>query len=66
MTAATRARFRRCGAVAQEVNVYVMLVAVDGSEHAYNAVRHAIDIAQRMVDARIVLINVQRIFWFVI
>jgi nucleotide-binding universal stress UspA family protein len=40
--------------------MYTMLVAVDGSEHAYNAVRHAIDIARRIDDAHLVLINVQR------
>ncbi len=36
-----------------------MLVAVDGSEHAENAVRHAVDMARRIADARILLINVQ-------
>ena len=36
-----------------------MLVAVDGSEHSENAVRHALDMARRMGDARIVLVNVQ-------
>ncbi len=39
--------------------MYTMLVAVDGSEHAENAVRHALDMAQRIDDARIVLVNVQ-------
>lgn len=36
-----------------------MLVAVDGSEHSENAVRHALDMAQRIAGARIVLVNVQ-------
>lgn len=36
-----------------------MLVAVDGSEHSENAVRHALDMAKRIADARIVLVNVQ-------
>jgi nucleotide-binding universal stress UspA family protein len=36
-----------------------MLVAVDGSEHAQNAVRHAVDMARRIADARILLVNVQ-------
>lgn len=36
-----------------------MLVAVDGSEHAENAVRYAVDMARRIADARILLINVQ-------
>jgi nucleotide-binding universal stress UspA family protein len=36
-----------------------MLVAVDGSEHAEHAVRHALDMARRVADARIVLVNVQ-------
>ncbi len=36
-----------------------MLVAVDGSEHAENAVRHAVDMARRIADARILLVNVQ-------
>jgi len=39
--------------------VYTMLVAVDGSEHAENAVKHALDMARRIADARIVLVNVQ-------
>lgn len=36
-----------------------MLVAVDGSDHAENAVRHALDMARRIGDARILLVNVQ-------
>jgi len=36
-----------------------MLVAVDGSEHSENAVRHAADMVCRIVDARILLVNVQ-------
>lgn len=36
-----------------------MLVAVDGSEHSENAVRHALDMARRIQDARILLLNVQ-------
>jgi len=36
-----------------------MLVAVDGSEHAESAVRHALDMARRMQGARIVIVNVQ-------
>jgi len=36
-----------------------MLVAVDGSEHSENAVRHALDMVRRMQDARILLVNVQ-------
>ncbi len=36
-----------------------MLVAIDGSEHSENAVRHAIDMARRIEDARILLLNVQ-------
>lgn len=36
-----------------------MLVAIDGSEHSENAVRHAIDMARRIDDARILLLNVQ-------
>jgi nucleotide-binding universal stress UspA family protein len=39
--------------------VYTMLVAVDGSEHSENAVRHALDMARRVGDARILLVNVQ-------
>lgn len=39
--------------------MYTMLVAVDGSEHADNAVRHALDMARRIGEARIVLVNVQ-------
>jgi nucleotide-binding universal stress UspA family protein len=39
--------------------VYTMLVAIDGSEHSENAVRHAIDMARRIGDARILLLNVQ-------
>jgi nucleotide-binding universal stress UspA family protein len=39
--------------------VYTMLVAVDGSEHSENAVRYALDMARRIGDARIVLLNVQ-------
>lgn len=39
--------------------VYTMLVAVDGSEHAENAVRHALDMARRIQGARILLVNVQ-------
>ena len=60
MSAGAQTRFRQ-GAIAQrEARVYKMLVAVDGSEHAFNAVRHAIDIARRIDDTRVVLINVQR------
>jgi nucleotide-binding universal stress UspA family protein len=36
-----------------------MLVAVDGSEHSENAVRHALDMARRIDNAHIVLVNVQ-------
>jgi nucleotide-binding universal stress UspA family protein len=36
-----------------------MLVAYDGSEHAQAAVRYAIDMARRLGEARIVLLNVQ-------
>jgi nucleotide-binding universal stress UspA family protein len=36
-----------------------MLVAVDGFEHSEGAVRHAIDMARRVNDARVVLVNVQ-------
>lgn len=36
-----------------------MLVAVDGSEHAERAVRHALDMARRIQGARILLVNVQ-------
>jgi len=36
-----------------------MLVAVDGSEHSENAVRHALDMARRIDEARILLVNVQ-------
>jgi len=36
-----------------------MLVAVDGSEHSENAVRHALDMARRLGEVRIVLVNVQ-------
>jgi nucleotide-binding universal stress UspA family protein len=36
-----------------------MLVAYDGSEHAENAVRYALDMARRLGEARIVLVNVQ-------
>jgi nucleotide-binding universal stress UspA family protein len=36
-----------------------MLVAVDGSEHSENAVRYALDMARRIDDARILLVNVQ-------
>ena len=36
-----------------------MLVAVDGFEHSEGAVRHAIDMARRISDARVVLVNVQ-------
>jgi nucleotide-binding universal stress UspA family protein len=36
-----------------------MLVAYDGSEHAQNAVRYSLDMARRLGDARIVLLNVQ-------
>lgn len=39
--------------------VYTMLVAVDGSEHSENAVRHALDMVRRIQDARILLVNVQ-------
>lgn len=39
--------------------VYTMLVAYDGSEHAENAVRYALDMAHRLGDAHIVLLNVQ-------
>ena len=39
--------------------LYTMLVAVDGSEHAENAVRYALDMARRLGDARILLVNVQ-------
>lgn len=39
--------------------MYTMLVAYDGSEHAENAVRYALDMARRLGDARIVLVNVQ-------
>lgn len=36
-----------------------MLVAVDGSEHSENAVRHALDMARRIPGARVLLVNVQ-------
>ncbi len=39
--------------------MYTMLVAVDGSEHAQDAVRHAIDMARRLSAARVLLVNVQ-------
>ena len=39
--------------------MYTMLVACDGSEHAESAVRYALDMARRLGDARIVLVNVQ-------
>ena len=39
--------------------MYTMLVAVDGFEHSEGAVRHAIDMARRIGDARVVLVNVQ-------
>ena len=39
--------------------MYTMLVAYDGSEHAESAVRYALDMARRLGDARIVLVNVQ-------
>jgi nucleotide-binding universal stress UspA family protein len=39
--------------------VYTMLVAYDGSEHAESAVRYALDMARRLGQARIVLVNVQ-------
>ena len=39
--------------------MYTMLVAVDGFEHSEGAVRHAIDMARRISDARVVLVNVQ-------
>ncbi|MCC6533826.1 MAG: universal stress protein [Burkholderiales bacterium] len=39
--------------------MYTMLVAVDGSEHAENAVRYALDMARRLGEARILLLNVQ-------
>jgi len=42
-----------------EVGVYTMLVAVDGSEHAEHAVQHALDMARRLAEARILLVNVQ-------
>ena len=39
--------------------MYTMLVAYDGSEHAENAVRYALDMARRLGEARIVLVNAQ-------
>ena len=39
--------------------MYTMLVAYDGSEHAESAVRYALDMARRLGEARIVLVNVQ-------
>ena len=36
-----------------------MLVGVDSFEHSEGAVRHAIDMARRIGDARILLVNVQ-------
>ena len=36
-----------------------MCVAVDGSEHAVNAVRHAIEMARRISDTQVLLVNVQ-------
>lgn len=39
--------------------MYTMLVAVDGSEHSENAVRHALDMVRRIGDACILLVNVQ-------
>src|SRR5690606_16068580 len=39
--------------------VYTMLVAYDGSEHAQRAVRYALDMARRLGDAAITLVNVQ-------
>lgn len=39
--------------------VYTMLVAYDGSEYAESAVRYALDMARRLGDARILLVNVQ-------
>lgn len=40
--------------------MFRMLVAVDGSEHSDNAVRHAVRCAQHMRDAHVLLVNVQR------
>lgn len=39
--------------------MYFMCVATDGSEHAVNAVRHAIEMARRISDTRVLLVNVQ-------
>ena len=39
--------------------MYTMLVAYDGSEHAQSAVRYALDMARRLGDAAIALVNVQ-------
>jgi nucleotide-binding universal stress UspA family protein len=41
------------------VKVYTMLVAYDGSEHSESAVHYAVEMARRVGEARIVLLNVQ-------
>lgn len=56
---ASRSSINRITREPTEAAVYKMMVAVDGSEHSENAVRHAIDMARRIGDAHIVLVNVQ-------